>query len=197
VIRETIRSMTRWPYGRVVLTNAKHIIALAARQGLMGTLLALTPTKCAARRNISTIFQDVKNHQGHAGSRQAYRRAKIRIVRGPTLSRTAYESALIDLINQKRNGDADRGEISTENRRLKRHQIDDAFKASSPRELAQGTRPSARKPRTAHRRPARDAAAAISGKAAAAKEGSKFSSMRRRKPINSWCARRPGRKRRD
>ena len=81
VIRETIRSMNKVAVGRVVLTNREHIIALEPLdKGLMGTLLAL-PLRGAQREGIFRRHPGREVHQGHAGSRQAHRRAEIRIVR--------------------------------------------------------------------------------------------------------------------
>ncbi len=88
VIRETIRTMNKVAIGRVVLTNREHIIALEPLgKGLMGTLLALS-LRSAQREGIFRRRPGRQNHQGHARSRQAYRRAEIgrvraRGVRGP------------------------------------------------------------------------------------------------------------------
>ena len=81
VIRETIRSMNKVAIGRVVLTNREHIIALeAARQRPDGHPAAL-PLRGPQREGIFRRHPGCEDHQGHAGSRQAHRRAKVRVVR--------------------------------------------------------------------------------------------------------------------
>src|SRR5258705_8466189 len=103
VIRETIRSMNKVAIGRVVLTNREHIIALEPLgKGLMGTLLRY-PYEVRSEKEYFDEVQDVKvtkdmlyldRHivEKKAGSFE------------PERFEDRYESALIDLINQKRNG---------------------------------------------------------------------------------------------
>jgi DNA end-binding protein Ku len=103
VIRETIREMDKVAIGRLVLTNREHIIALEPLgKGLMGTLLRY-PYEVRDPQEYFDEIQDVKvtkdmlelaKHivQQKAGSFE------------PDKFEDQYETALVDLINQKRAG---------------------------------------------------------------------------------------------
>ncbi|WP_247485460.1 Ku protein [Bradyrhizobium sp. 193] len=95
VIRETIREMDKVAIGRLVLTNREHIIALEPLdKGLMGRCYG-TLTKCGIRRNISTRSRTSKARHivdQKSGSFE------------PDKFEDQYETALVDLINQKRAG---------------------------------------------------------------------------------------------
>ena len=122
VIRETIRSMNKVAIGRVVLTNREHIIALEPLdKGLMGTLLRY-PYEVRSEKEYFDDIQDVKITKDMLDLARHIVEQKSGSFE-PEQFEDRYESALIDLINQKRNGMPDRGEIGTENRR-QRHQSD-------------------------------------------------------------------------
>src|SRR6195952_4708795 len=103
VIRETIRSMDKVAIGRVVLTNREHIIALEPLgQGLMGTLLRY-PYEVRSEKEYFDGIQDVKITKDMLDLARHIVEQKSgpfepRAFEGP------YESALVDLNNQKRNG---------------------------------------------------------------------------------------------
>src|SRR3954453_2329952 len=103
VIRETIKPMNKVAIGRVVLTNREHIIALETMdKGLMGTLLRY-PYEVRDPQEYFDDIQDVKvtkdmldlarhiveQNSGHFD---------------PDKFENQYETALVDLINQKRAG---------------------------------------------------------------------------------------------
>ena len=103
VIRETIREMNKVAIGRVVLTNREHIIALEAfDKGLMGTLLRY-PYEVRSEAEYFDDIQDVKVTKDmldlakHIVNQKAGRFE-------PDKFEDQYETALIDLINQKRAG---------------------------------------------------------------------------------------------
>jgi DNA end-binding protein Ku len=103
VIRETIREMNKVAIGRVVLTNREHIIALEALdKGLMGTLLRY-PYEVRSADEYFDEIQDVKVTKDmldlakHIVNQKAGRFE-------PEKFEDQYETALIDLINQKRAG---------------------------------------------------------------------------------------------
>ncbi|MDA9538073.1 DNA repair protein [Bradyrhizobium sp. CCBAU 21362] len=103
VIRETIREMDKVAIGRVVLTNREHIIALEARdKGLIGTLLRY-PYEVRSEQEYFDEIQDVKVTKDmldlakHIVNQKAGRF-------DPKKFEDHYESALVDLINQKRAG---------------------------------------------------------------------------------------------
>ncbi|MHC4047531.1 non-homologous end joining protein Ku [Bradyrhizobium sp. 23AC] len=103
VIRETIREMDKVAIGRVVLTNREHIIALEARdKGLIGTLLRY-PYEVRGEQEYFDEIQDVKVTKDmldlakHIVNQKAGRF-------DPEKFEDHYESALVDLINQKRAG---------------------------------------------------------------------------------------------
>jgi DNA end-binding protein Ku len=103
VIRETIREMNKVAIGRVVLTNREHIIALEPLdRGLMGTLLRY-PYEVRSEEEYFDEIQDVKVTKDmldlakHIVNQKAGRFE-------PDKFEDQYETALVDLINQKRAG---------------------------------------------------------------------------------------------
>ena len=103
MIRETIREMNKVAIGRVVLTNREHIIALEPLdKGLMGTLLRYTYEVRSEEEYFDEI-QDVKVTKDmldltkHIVNQKAGRFE-------PEKFEDQYETALIDLINEKRAG---------------------------------------------------------------------------------------------
>jgi DNA end-binding protein Ku len=101
VIRETIREMDMVAIGRVVLTSHEHIIALEPLdKGLMGTLLRY-PYEVRAEQEYFDEIQDVKVTKDmlelakHIVNQKSGRFE-------PHKFEDHYETALIDLINQKR-----------------------------------------------------------------------------------------------
>src|SRR6202023_3212879 len=103
VIRETIRSMDKVAIGRVVLTSREHIIALdPLDKGLMGTLLRY-PYEVRSADEYFDDIQDVKvtkdmlDRATHIVNQKAGHFE-------PDKFEDQYETALIDLINQKRAG---------------------------------------------------------------------------------------------
>jgi DNA end-binding protein Ku len=103
VIRETIREMNKVAIGRVVLTNREHIIALEPLdRGLMGTLLRY-PYEVRSEEEYFDEIQDVKVTKDmldlakHIVNQKAGRF-------DPDKFEDQYETALVDLINQKRAG---------------------------------------------------------------------------------------------
>jgi DNA end-binding protein Ku len=103
VIRETIRSMNKVAIGRVVLTNREHIIALEPLdKGLMGTLLRY-PYEVRSEKDYFDDIQDVKITKDMLDlAKHIVEQKSGSFV--PDQFEDRYESALIDLINQKRNG---------------------------------------------------------------------------------------------
>ena len=103
VIRETIREMNKVAIGRVVLTNREHIIALEPMdKGLVGTLLRY-PYEVRSEAEYFDDIQDVKVTKDmldlarHIVNQKAGRFA-------PEKFEDHYETALIELINEKRAG---------------------------------------------------------------------------------------------
>ncbi|MBB4382949.1 Ku protein [Bradyrhizobium sp. SBR1B] len=104
VIQETIREMDKVAIGRVVLTNRQHIIALEPMEdkGLVGTLLRY-PYEVRSEQEYFDEIQDVKVTKDmldlatHIVNQKAGRF-------DPKKFEDHHESALIDLINQKRAG---------------------------------------------------------------------------------------------
>ncbi|QQO35752.1 Ku protein [Bradyrhizobium diazoefficiens] len=103
VIRETIREMDKVAIGRVVLTNREHIIALEPMdKGLVGTLLRY-PYEVRSEQEYFEEIQDVKVTKDmldlakHIVNQKAGRF-------DPDKFEDHYETALVDLINQKRAG---------------------------------------------------------------------------------------------
>ncbi|OLI79866.1 non-homologous end joining protein Ku, partial [Xanthomonas oryzae] len=103
VIRETIRSMDKVAIGRVVLTNREHIIALEPLDnGLMGTLLRY-PYEVRSEKDYFDDIQDVKITKDMLDLAKHIVEQKSADF-DPEKFEDHYEQALIDLINQKRNG---------------------------------------------------------------------------------------------
>jgi DNA end-binding protein Ku len=103
VIRETIREMNKVAIGRVVLTNREHIIALEPLdKGLMGTLLRY-PYEVRAADEYFDEIQDVKVTKDMLDLARHIVNQKAGSF-DPEKFEDHYETALIDLINQKRAG---------------------------------------------------------------------------------------------
>ena len=103
VIRETIRTMDKVAIGRVVLTNREHIIALEPLdKGLMGTLLRY-PYEVRSEKEYFEDIQDVKITKDMLDLAKHIVEQKSGSFE-PEQFEDRYEQALIDLINQKRNG---------------------------------------------------------------------------------------------
>src|ERR1700674_4887498 len=103
VIRETIRSMNKVAIGRVVLTNREHIIALEPMdKGLMGTLLRY-PYEVRSEKEYFDDIQDVKVTKDMLDLARHIVEKKSGSFE-PERFEDHYESALVELINQKRNG---------------------------------------------------------------------------------------------
>src|SRR5213596_2798448 len=103
VIRETIRSMDKVAIGRVVLTNREHIIALEPLEsGLMGTLLRY-PYEVRSEKEYFDDIQNVKITKDMLDLAKHIVEQKSGSFE-PEQFEDRYEQALIDLINQKRNG---------------------------------------------------------------------------------------------
>src|SRR5246127_5517476 len=102
-IRETIREMNKVAIGRVVLTNREHIIALEPMdKGLMGTLLRY-PYEVRSEKEYFDDIQDVKVTKDMLDLAKHIVEQKSASFE-PDQFEDRYESALVDLINQKRNG---------------------------------------------------------------------------------------------
>ncbi|WIW44850.1 Ku protein [Bradyrhizobium sp. 62B] len=103
VIRETIREMDKVAIGRVVLTNREHIIALEPMdKGLVGTLLRY-PYEVRGEQEYFDDIQDVKVTKDMLDlARHIVNQKAVRFE--PDKFEDHYETALIDLINQKRAG---------------------------------------------------------------------------------------------
>ena len=103
VIRETIRSMDKVAIGRVVLTNREHIIALVPlEKGLMGMLLRY-PYEVRSEKEYFDDIQDVKITKDMLDLARHIVEQKSGDF-DPEEFEDHYETALIDLINKKRNG---------------------------------------------------------------------------------------------
>ena len=103
VIRETIRSMNKVAIGRVVLTNREHIIALEPLDnGLMGTLLRY-PYEVRSEKEYFDDIQDVKITKDMLDLAKHIVEQKSGSFE-PEQFEDRYEAALVELINQKRNG---------------------------------------------------------------------------------------------
>jgi DNA end-binding protein Ku len=105
VIRETIREMGKVAIGRVVLTSREHIIALEAMdRGLIGTLLRY-PYEVRDPAEYFDDIQDVKVTKDMLDlARHIVEQKAGRFE--PEKFEDQYETALVDLINQKRAGKA-------------------------------------------------------------------------------------------
>jgi DNA end-binding protein Ku len=103
VIRETIRSMDRVAIGRLVLTSREHIIVLEALdKGLMGTLLRY-PYEVRSEDEYFDEIQDVKVTKDMLDLAKHIVNQKSATF-DPEKFEDHYETALVDLINSKRNG---------------------------------------------------------------------------------------------
>src|SRR5215467_6968605 len=103
VIRETIREMNMVAIGRVVLTNREHIIALEPMEkGLVGTLLRY-PYEVRSEDEYFDEIQDVKVTKDMLDLARHIVNQKSESFE-PGKFEDHYETALIELINQKRAG---------------------------------------------------------------------------------------------
>src|ERR1700716_632009 len=103
VIRETIREMNMVAIGRVVLANREHIIALEPLdKGLMGTLLRY-PYEVRSEKDYFDDIEDVKVTKDMLDLAKHIVEKKSGSFE-PDRFEDQYETALIDLINQKRAG---------------------------------------------------------------------------------------------
>jgi DNA end-binding protein Ku len=103
VIRETIREMDKVAIGRLVLTNREHIIALEPLdKGLMGTLLRY-PYEVRDPQEYFDDIQDVKVTKDMLDLARHIVEQKSGNFE-PDKFEDQYETALVDLINQKRAG---------------------------------------------------------------------------------------------
>src|ERR1700737_2619514 len=103
VLRETIRSMNKVAIGRVVLTSREHIIALEPLgKGLMGTLLRY-PYEVRSEKEYFDDVQDVKVTRDMLDLAKHIVEQKSGSFE-PDRFEDHYETALIELINKKRNG---------------------------------------------------------------------------------------------
>src|SRR6201996_1762965 len=103
VIRGTVRSMNKVAIGRVVLTNRDHIIALEPLgKGLTGTLLRY-PYEVRSETEYFDDVQDVKITKDMLDLAKHIVEQKAGSFE-PEEFEDHYETALIDLINKKRNG---------------------------------------------------------------------------------------------
>jgi DNA end-binding protein Ku len=103
VIRETIREMNKVAIGRVVRTNREHIIALEPLdKGLMGTLLRY-PYEVRDPQEYFNDIQDVKVTKDMLDLAKHIMNQKAGRFE-PDKFEDQYETALVDLINQKRAG---------------------------------------------------------------------------------------------
>ncbi|MDH2348519.1 MULTISPECIES: Ku protein [unclassified Bradyrhizobium] len=103
VIRETIREMDKVAIGRVVLTNREHIIALEPMdKGLVGTLLRY-PYEVRDPQEYFDEIQDVKVTKDMLDLAKHIVNQKSGSFE-PEKFEDHYETALIELINQKRSG---------------------------------------------------------------------------------------------
>ncbi len=147
VIRETIREMNKVAIGRVVLTNREHIIALEPLdKGLMGTLLRY-PYEVRDPNEYFDDIQDVKVTKDMLDLARHIVEKKSGSFE-PDKFEDQYESALVDLINQKRAGKP----ITPKERPRGDNVVDlmEALKRSvGPAAETKSTKKSAKKPRKA------------------------------------------------
>ncbi|MBR0749118.1 Ku protein [Bradyrhizobium japonicum] len=103
VIRETIREMNKVAIGRVVLTNREHIIALEPMdRGVVGTLLRY-PYEVRSEQEYFDEIQDVKVTKDMLDLARHIVNQKAGTF-DPEKFEDHYESALVELINEKRAG---------------------------------------------------------------------------------------------
>jgi DNA end-binding protein Ku len=148
VIRETIREMKKVAIGRVVLTSREHIIALEPLdKGLMGTLLRY-PYEVRSEDEYFDEIQDVKVTKDMLDLAKHIVNQKTGRFE-PDKFEDQYETALVDLINQKRAGKP----ITAKERPRGENVVDlmDALRKSVGKPAAETKAPqkSAKKPRKA------------------------------------------------
>jgi DNA end-binding protein Ku len=103
VIRETIRSMDMVAIGRLVLTSREHIVGLEPlKNGLMGTLLRY-PYEVRSEDEYFDDIQDVKVTKDMLDLAKHIVNQRTATF-DPAKFEDHYESALAELINQKRSG---------------------------------------------------------------------------------------------
>ena len=103
MIRETIREMDKVAIGRVVLTNREHIIAFEPMEkGLVGTLLRY-PYEVRSEQEYFDEIQDVKVTKDMLDLAKHIVSQKAGTF-NPEKFEDHYESALVELINEKRAG---------------------------------------------------------------------------------------------
>src|SRR6201992_20129 len=137
VIRETIREMNKVAIGRVVLTNREHIIALEPLdKGLVGTLLRY-PYEVKSEDEYFDEIQDVKVTKDMLDLAKHIVNQKSGRFE-PDKFEDQYETALVDLINQKRAGkpitakERPRGENVVDLMEALRRSVGGAAAAASP-----------------------------------------------------------------
>jgi DNA end-binding protein Ku len=184
VIRETIRSMNKVAIGRVVLTNREHIISLEPLdKGLMGTLLRY-PYEVRSEKEYFDDVQDVKVTKDMLDLARHIVEKKSGSFE-PDRFEDRYESALVDLINQKRNGirttakaaPKSSGNVINLMDALKRSLASE--KQSAPAATAKGKKP--RKAASGQR----EMLLPISGKRAAKEEAKAQEPKRAEKPVRA------------
>ena len=148
VIRETIREMNKVAIGRVVLTSREHIIALEPLdKGLMGTLLRY-PYEVRPEDEYFDEIQDVKVTKDMLDLAKHIVNQKTGRFE-PDKFEDQYETALVDLINQKRAGKP----ITPKERPRGENVVDlmDALRKSvgGPAAETKASKKSAKKPRKA------------------------------------------------
>jgi DNA end-binding protein Ku len=136
VIRETIREMDKVAIGRLVLTNREHIIALEPLdKGLMGTLLRY-PYEVRDPQEYFDEIDDVKVTKDMLDLAKHIVNQKSGSFE-PDKFEDQYETALVDLINQKRAGkpirpkERSRGENVVDLMDALRKSLDDVNKGNS------------------------------------------------------------------
>ncbi|MCK1521883.1 MULTISPECIES: Ku protein [unclassified Bradyrhizobium] len=148
VIRETIREMNKVAIGRVVLTNREHIIALEPMdKGLVGTLLRY-PYEVRSEQEYFDDIQDVKVTKDMLDLARHIVNQKAGSFE-PEKFEDHYESALIELINQKRAGkpivpkDRPKGENVVDLMDALRKSVGGAAKTEAPKKSPKKTKKAA------------------------------------------------------
>ena len=169
VIRETVREMNKVAIGRVVLTNREHIIALEPMdKGLVGTLLRY-PYEVRSEQEYFDDIQDVKVTKDMLDLARHIVNQKAGSFE-PEKFEDHYESALIELINQKRAGkpivpkDRPKGENVVDLMDALRKSVGGAAKTEAPKKPAKKTKKAAAAQKEmlmpiAGKKPAKEAAA--------------------------------------
>ena len=190
--------MNKVAIGRVVLTNREHIIALEPLDnGLMGTLLRY-PYEVRSEKEYFDDIQDVKITKDMLDLAKHIVEQKSGSFE-PEQFEDRYEQALIDLINQKRNGlktpakaaPKTGGNVINLMDALKRSLANEKQAAPAPPRQA-AKKPPRPRARSRARRPAASAKCCCRSPAAASAPPRKRSRKRRRRP-RSRCARLPAR----